>query len=218
MRHQRTMHGLPYVTKCTICQMNFNRKDNLERHMKTHEENRKASENKGESEKGPGKRKSEEISQPSKKQRTIQSLDIADDIQNPEQEISTESKGKCNWCTQHKPLLPGKKFCQMCSDAGRECSWCHRPLPERFYSQRTDVCDTCLNRRERWNAQRGGGSQSALKGAVETKVLEPTPGNLWDILQFCKDNSEIFIFFLIFTKVLNVVSPFFIFCEFFHLF
>lgn len=48
-----------------------------------------------------------------------------------------------------------------------------------------------LEQTERWNAQKGGGSQSALEGAVEVKtVLEPSPGNLWDILQFFKDNSQ----------------------------
>lgn len=36
----------------------------------------------------------------------------------------------------------------------------------------------------------GGGNKTALEGAVETRVLEPNPGNLWDILQFFRDNSD----------------------------
>lgn len=117
--------------------------------MDTHRLIRGADQNKeNRSQKESNKRKSEEISQPPKKQRTTESLNVADSIQNPEQEINTESTGKCNWCTQQKHLLPEKKFCQMCSEAGRECRRCHRPLPERFYSQLTDVCDTCLKRRK----------------------------------------------------------------------
>ncbi|KAK3083783.1 hypothetical protein FSP39_003181 [Pinctada imbricata] len=98
-------------------------------------------------------------------------------------------KGKCNWCTQMKELLPGKKFCQSCSENGRECRWCHRPLPERFYSKRTDVCDRCVDRRERWKSQTGGG-KTALEGSVVTTELSPNPGNLWDILQFFIDNND----------------------------
>ena len=67
---------------------------------------------------------------------------------------------------------------------------------ERFYSQRTDVCDACINRRERWISQSGGGSNQAINGAAETNVLEPNPGNLWDILQFFKDNSNPIQYFL----------------------
>jgi hypothetical protein len=97
-------------------------------------------------------------------------------------------------CAQMKSLLPGKKFCQSCSENGRECRWCHRPLPERFYSKRTDVCDRCIDRHRRW--QTGGGNKTALEGAVETRVLDPNPGNLWDILQFFRDNSDQIRYFL----------------------
>ena len=72
---------------------------------------------------------------------------------NTETAMDTDSPpdiGTCIWCTQSKSLLPGKKFCKSCGDGGRECRWCHRPLPERFYSKRTDICDRCLDRRERW--------------------------------------------------------------------
>ena len=69
-----------------------------------------------------------------------------------------QNQGKCNWCTQEKLLLPGKKFCHSCSLQGRECKWYHRPLPERFFSKRTDVCDRCPTRRENWitRQQHGG--------------------------------------------------------------
>jgi hypothetical protein len=36
----------------------------------------------------------------------------------------------------------------------------------------------------------GGGNKTALEDGVETRVLEPYPGNLWDILQFFRDNSD----------------------------
>jgi hypothetical protein len=116
-------------------------------------------------------------------------------LQVTENAMETEpSSSKCNWCTQLKSLLPGKKFCQSCSENGRECRWCHRPLPERFYSKRTDVCDRCIDRHRRW--QTGGGNKTALEGAVETRVLEPNQGNLWDVLQFFRDNSDQIRYFL----------------------
>lgn len=92
-----------------------------------------------------------------------------------------------------KVLLPGKRFCEECAKNGRECQWCHRPLPERFYSKRIDVCDTCINRRERQrraNNQTGGNSVSAaLDGAAETTSIDPQPGNTLDVLQFFTDNQ-----------------------------
>ena len=97
----------------------------------------------------------------------------------------------CNWCTQKKVLLPNKKFCADCDQQGRECKWCHRPLPERFYSERTDICDRCVKRRQNWTnrQQQGGGRINALEGTAQSEVIEPNAGNLWDILQFFVDNK-----------------------------
>ncbi|XP_046547498.1 uncharacterized protein LOC124257474 [Haliotis rubra] len=70
-----------------------------------------------------------------------------------------------------------------CSRSARECMSCHRPLPERFYSERVDQCDSCVRRRQRYEArqvnQTGGGQSSAL----------PNESNNVDILQFLADEQ-----------------------------
>ena len=50
---------------------------------------------------------------------------------------------------------------------------CHRPLPERFFSKRTDVCDRCTTRRENWitRQQQGGGHVSAWRGQPKLQSL-----------------------------------------------
>ena len=180
-RHQRTAHGNQEGYECQICHVKLNRRDNFDRHMKSHQMKRKLEcppDNVSDS-----KRSCQEEN----KQQNIN--------HNTETTMDTDPRpdvGTCIWCTQQKPLLIGKKFCQSCGDGGRECRWCHRPLPERFYSKRTDVCDRCLDRRERWKTQTGG-SKSALDGSVNTTVLDPNPGNLWDVLQFFIDNNDTLI-------------------------
>lgn len=200
-RHKRTLHGTPYTNQCPVCHLIFNRKDNFARHMKTHRRQTRAEPDK---ENVSNKRSATDLldNAPRKKQRlleinstqntnaipqnsestkeTIENTENGDP-ENPPQMIESAmvtepSSSKCNWCTQRKPMIPGKKFCQSCTENGRECRWCHRPLPERFYSKRTDVSDRCIDRYRRW--QTGGGNKMALEGAVETRVLEPNPGNL----------------------------------------
>ena len=41
----------------------------------------------------------------------------------------------CNWCGQNKLLSPNKPYCVECSQKGRECRNCRRPLPEKYYSR-----------------------------------------------------------------------------------
>ena len=179
LRHKRTVHNNSVGYECQICHIKINRKDNYDRHMQSHQMKRKLD--------CPPENESKRICTEENKQQNIPS--------NTETAMDTDPPpdvGTCIWCTQIKTLLPGKKFCKSCSDGGRECRWCHRPLPERFYSKRTDVCDRCLDRRERWKTQTGG-SKSALDGSVNTTVLDPNPGNLWDVLQFFIDNNDALI-------------------------
>ena len=83
------------------------------------------------------------------------------------------------------------KFYATCGEQGRECKWCHRPLPERFYSIRADVCDRCITRRQNWTTrqQEGSGKVHALEETEQNESLEPNTGNLWDIFFFV-DNKE----------------------------
>ncbi|XP_021341715.1 uncharacterized protein LOC110442433 [Mizuhopecten yessoensis] len=162
--------------------MSFNRKDNFNRHIKSHKENTPPNK----------KRKVEEMldtthSKSPKRQCTRESSDAG-----KADSKTVKIEGKCIWCTRMKSLLPGKRFCAPCGEQGRECNWCHRPLPERFYGRRTDVCDRCLTRREAWTTrqQRGGGIE-ALEGTAQSETLDPNPGNLWDILQFFSDNHTV---------------------------
>ena len=86
-----------------------------------------------------------------------------------------------------------KKFCEACGSNGREYNWSHRPLQERFYGKRTDVCDSCITRRENY-VQRGGNVKiDALDSTVETTTMHHSPGNLWDVLSFFVDNIGITI-------------------------
>ncbi|KAL4227055.1 transcriptional repressor [Mactra antiquata] len=136
LRHQRTVHDEVQKKECQVCYAKFNRVDNNMRHIKTHTRKRRCTES--------------NISSPYKKPKP-NSVTSEDSDSGPSMSrIETGITGKCIWCTRQKQLLPGKPFCNDCAKNGRECRWCHRPLPERFYSKRTDVCDTCINRRERF--------------------------------------------------------------------
>ena len=55
------------------------------------------------------------------------------------------------------------------------------------YSLRTDS----IHRTDNWKTrqQQGGDNVSnALEGTVQTEIIKPDPGNIWDILQFLVDN------------------------------
>ena len=56
--------------------------------------------------------------------------------------------GKCNWCLREKILLNGKKYCAECGNAGRECTHCHRPMPEAYYTHSSRICNACYTRYE----------------------------------------------------------------------
>ncbi|XP_033757205.1 uncharacterized protein LOC117339622 [Pecten maximus] len=180
LRHERTFHGDSIKYTCAQCSVVFNRKDNFKRHLKMHKENTPPNR----------KRKADETCN-NIQSKFPKSRDIGENRDQEKADSKTaENEGKCIWCSRVRSLLPGKKFCKTCGDQGRECNWCHRPLPERFYGKRTDVCDGCLTRRDTWNTrqQRGGGIE-ALEGTARLETLDPNPGNLWDILQFFNDNQ-----------------------------
>ncbi|XP_046564057.1 zinc finger protein 790-like [Haliotis rubra] len=109
----------------------------------------------------------------------------------------------CIWCGHCKCLLPNKLFCMSCSHSGRECMSCHRPLPERFYSERVDQCDGCVRRRQRYEArqgnQTGGGQRSALEGSLRTTTITPREANNVDILQFLADEE---------TNIVDILQDF----------
>ena len=172
-RHKNSVHSGNEQHLCTVCSSKFNRPDALQRHFKTHNRKRKLDDKENDS--------------PPEKKRIVENT-----VVHQQASATNETIAKCNWCGHDKRLLANKKFCESCAQQGRECKWCHRPLPERFYSDRTDVCDRCLKRRENWEnrQQQGGGQVNALEGTAQTEILEPNAGNLWDILQFFVDNKE----------------------------
>ena len=67
---------------------------------------------------------------------------------------------KCNWCCQVKRLLATKKFCMKCSLQGKECRYCHRPMPERFYTLSENVCNSCFKKHEKQKRKRRSLSRS----------------------------------------------------------
>ena len=106
------------------------------------------------------------------------------------QKISTRDC-KCRWCGKMVNLVPGKTYCHQCSSQGNECKGCHRPLGERYYTKAVEVCDACVTKRENASNKRmGGASQSALKGSLTIKELEPLPANKQDLLMFLKDTKH----------------------------
>lgn len=93
--------------------------------------------------------------------------------------VTIESTKQVCWCSKQNILLPRKICCGPYGEQGRECSWCHRPLPEPFYGNRTDVCEKCLMRRETWtNRQQRGAGIEALDGTANIETIYPNPGNL----------------------------------------
>ena len=54
--------------------------------------------------------------------------------------------GKCNWCAQYKELSSGKKFCKKCGEQGRQCPYCYRPMPDRFYTLSSRIRNSCFRK------------------------------------------------------------------------
>ena len=60
----------------------------------------------------------------------------------PSGAMEFDKPSRCNWCGQNKELILGKKLDVF--EGGRECRWCHRPLPERLYDNNSQkVCAAC---------------------------------------------------------------------------
>ena len=108
-RHHRTIHNNQGGYECQICHVKLNRKDNYDRHMKSHELKRKL--DCPPDDLSDAKRKCTEEN----KQNVPQNMETVMDTDPP------ADVGTCIWCTQMKTLLPGKKFCKSCGDGGREC-------------------------------------------------------------------------------------------------
>ena len=62
-------------------------------------------------------------------------------------------KMKCCWCIFEKELIPGKRFCKACDEQGRECRYCHRPMPEQFYKWHHTRCNSCFKKSEKQKAK-----------------------------------------------------------------
>ena len=61
---------------------------------------------------------------------------------------------RCNWCRGVKPLVQGKNFCADCAVRGRECAYCHRPMPSKYYGLDFRRCNACYRKYQRQLAQR----------------------------------------------------------------
>lgn len=68
--------------------------------------------------------------------------------------LPSQSQGKCIWCLVVKSLLPNKKFCEKCNSQGRECAYCHRPMPDRFFTLSPRLCNACFKKHENLKAKR----------------------------------------------------------------
>ena len=64
------------------------------------------------------------------------------------------NQGKCIWCLTVRSLLPGKRFCAECSAQGCECAYCHRPMPERFFTFSERLCNACFKKDAKQKAKR----------------------------------------------------------------
>ena len=64
------------------------------------------------------------------------------------------NQGKCIWCLTVRALLPGKRFCAECSAQGCECVYCHRPMPERFFTYSERLCNACFKKDAKQKAKR----------------------------------------------------------------
>ncbi len=150
---------------CNICQKDFKQRKNLLRHQRTvHGDKTIICDTCGakfnrldnltqHKKTHSGKRKASETDAgPSKRQR----LDHED---------------KCNYCGQVKNLSDNKPFCDQCRSKGRECSKCHRPLPERFYTHSVENCNACHKKNQ--NGGSGGSKNSALDDTVSTTTIKP---------------------------------------------
>ena len=165
-RHERTIHG-DVSHKCEICNASFNQLSSLKRHINTHK-----------------KRPLENVSYNVNPKRPC--------ISQEKSEHLSEHISKCNWCCQDKNLIKDKPYCVECSNKGRECKHCIRPLPEKYYNRNVDICDTCSTKRENYIKRiQTGGSKSSLKGTVETQEILPNDQNGCDPLHFFKENKKI---------------------------
>lgn len=55
-------------------------------------------------------------------------------------------QSKCAWCCRSVPLMNGKKYCVKCGHEGKECAYCHRPMPHRFFSLSDRICNACCRK------------------------------------------------------------------------
>ena len=72
------------------------------------------------------------------------------------------NQGKCIWCLTVRSLLPGKRFCAECSAQGCECAYCHRPMPERFFTFSERLCNACFKKDAKQKAKRRSRSSQRL--------------------------------------------------------
>ena len=61
---------------------------------------------------------------------------------------------KCCWCTFERELIPGKQFCKGCGEQGRECNYCHRPMPDKFFKLHDTRCNSCFKKSEKQKNKR----------------------------------------------------------------
>ena len=149
LRHIRAIHeGKSY--KCSTCMKEFNRLENLKRHMEKHQ-------------KQP--LESTDMNLHSSKRVKLSEPIHHAEISKPIQQIPHQYKG------------------------GRECKYCHRPLPERYYTHDIALCNACYTKRGKRIFN--GGKLTSLNGIVESQEILPNESNKCDPIIFFTENEKL---------------------------
>lgn len=84
-------------------------------------------------------------------------------------------------CTNCRMPCDGT-YCRVCQDL-KECQECGRRLSEHLYTQRDDICNTCVRRRQR------SIHRTAMNGVVEEREI-PTSETDSDVNVFLQQHED----------------------------
>ena len=100
--------------------------------------------------------------------------------------MENQQTGVCNWCAQLKSLTTGKKFCVECGKQGRECTKCHRPMPNKYFNMHQSKCDACTRKNDL-----GRNKESSL--SKNAQVVTFIPNNHFDLLEAFKEVESLLL-------------------------
>ena len=90
--------------------------------------------------------------------------------------VVERSVSKCNWCCKDKQILVGKKFCYQCGCQGKECPYCHRPMPRHCWTLSEHTCNSCFRKhRKQADKRKQLKNRRALTATAQSSCVHQSP-------------------------------------------